>query len=376
MSDTRLYTVFIPTTDLGSQSTTQGKNISSQSTLTTDLGSVQGTGSQPGTTPISGAFKGEYADLIAKELSELGQAPNYTEVPLFTDDDNPKNDGYVTVESFDVNPANPRQTAQLWEYNGSITEEGTARSHFRSIETQPTSVDNPFDLGSDDLVALPATQTKVRWYDETGQVSEPATVQSTISGRFIDINTFSPNEPSFDNPSLLAKIPYEDEGKMDARVWDDQNRVQFDADGVNSWQKVFSTGHNFAGDAIVENGLLQLTLDEDGESMSFAEWDDTNSEYSSVALGTSDWVLFDHNFTRLSPTRTEGQMRFRNTTDDSTHTMNFQVNRASNRVLFFVPPNEDPIPSGLETKLDPIAEEWTFTTQSVQTTIPRSEVNN
>lgn len=376
MTNTFLYTTIISEQSAGSVSSKQGKNISSQSSLTTDFGTVNETGSRPGDRPISGALKGQYADIVAKELSELGQAPNYGNIALFTDDNDPKNDGYVTIESFDVNPANPRQNIELWEFSGRISEDGTQRSHYRAIETQTTSVDNPFSGASDNAIAIPATATKVAWYDEKGQQYYGTTLNPTVlSGRFIDVERYDPDDTPFDNPTLIGKVPYADEGKCDARVWDDFDRSQLDANGINSWQKVFSTDHNFKGGARVENGLLRLELDEDEERINLEEWDDANSTYSTVQINQSDWVLQDYNFTRISPSRVEGQIRFRDTSGPAWHSLNFQVNRAIRRVLFTTPPNEGSIPSGLETALNPIASEWKQEHQANRKILSRREVN-
>lgn len=373
MTNRFLYTIPITETNQGQISADNSKRVSSQSSLSTDFGDVQETGAQPGTRPVSGAVKGLYSDLITKELSELAQAPNYGSVVYFTDDSDPLDDAYVTVENFKRNPANPR-TDQIWQYDGRLTEQGTNRSHYRAVETQPVSISNPFDGSGTDLIGLPATATKVSWYDEKGQSREAATIQSTITGRFNDVETYDPAEPSFNNPTLIAKVPYSDEGGIDARVWDDFDRSQLDGNSINSWQKVFATGHNFNGALVIENGLLRLTADEDAQSLSFEEWDTGTSSYSTVQLGSSSWMLDEINLTRISPTRTEGQMRF---TDGSTfHTLDYQVNRASNRVLFITPTNEGSIPSGLSTLLSPIAEDWSNESQPIQKILARSEVNN
>jgi len=44
--------------------------------------------------------------------------------------------------------------------------------------------------------------------------------------------------------------------------------------------------------------------------------------------------------------------------------------------LFTVPKNNGAIPSGLETKLSPVAETWTADLQPVKTVLSRSEVND
>lgn len=377
MADRFLYTVAIPERDQSTIGNDQQRRISAQTSLTTDFGNVQDTGTQPGQQPIVGAFKGLYADLMAKQLQELAQGTGYTTVAYYTDDNDPKNDAYVTVDSFTVDPANPRNAdIELWEFDGSVTEAGTRRSHWRTVETQPTNIDNPFGAGGNDRIGIPATATKVRWYDQKGQSLESASATNTIAGRFEDHEIYNPDDPSFSNPTLIYKVPYSDEGKIDARVWDDFGRSQLDGDDVNSWQKVFISGHNYNGSAVVENGLLRMTLDEDGESLTFSEWDTGTSSYSSVSLGASDWVLTDVNFTRISPSRVGGQMRFRDTNSGSFHTLDFQVNRASNRVLFITPTNQGSIPSGLDTKLDPIAEDWGDEAQPIRDIISRREVND
>lgn len=371
-----LYTVFIPDRDQQKTQTKQSKRVSKKPSLTSDSGDVQETGSSPGARPVNGVLKGEYAKLISKQLEELAVNGNYDSVAYFTDDNDPLNDAYVTVEQFSVNPIDPK-TPLLWEYDGRISEAGTRQSHFRAVETQVVPIDNPFSDGSDPRVAIPTSANAVRWYDDVSQQIENVAGFSsgqTAQGRNQEIIRYNPTNASFDDPTLLYRDSYEVEGGHDARVWDDFGRAQFDENGVNSWQKVFSTGHNFNGVARVENGLVRLNLEP--FSLDVEQWDSVNEQYDAVSLGVSDWALDTFNFTRISPGRVEGQLGLRDVISDQLYNINFQVNRSTQNILFTVPPNAGSPPQGVIDLLDPVAETWSQAPQNIVTIKAKSEVND
>jgi len=115
---------------------------------------------------------------------------------------------------------------------------------------------------------------------------------------------------------------------------------------------VFAPSHRFDGVPIVSSGKLRIALDESTNTLSAETY--SSGSWSATALGGGDWELFQFDIRQISPTQAGGKIEFRDTTQSPTafHTLTVQLARGAEAVLFSA---VDPIPSGLETRLSPIA---------------------
>jgi len=156
-------------------------------------------------------------------------------------------------------------------------------------------------------------------------------------------------------------------------VWDDHGRAKLDDDGINAWQWCFSTGHEFAGAAVLDNGLVRVELDAGLAVEAYMSGDDS---WSSVGLGASDWELDDWSLSRIGPSRVEAACRFRDPTAGSEYWLDLRLPRGYERPQWVVAQQETPpTPSGLQDLLDPVADRQDYRAGAVQGLVDRGEVS-
>jgi len=330
---------------------------------------------------IRGQFRlGEFSHKLKRELESLGES-TYTAVPLYDEDKTNLGDdrGYYELASVDVNPAH-KSTRQAYEYTVGLKKKGTRESEWTAVKTNSEDIGTGLATGSTGLIGVPSDDLKERWYS-TASGSEVATPTQTVSAEFGDVDLFDPTESSFDDPTLVFEQPYSAEGNVDVRVWDDLGEDKFaslsDGDGgtveVTQWVHAFHTGFEFDGAPIVDNGLLRLRFDESAGTVEAWEWDEGSSAWTSIALTLGDWALFDADLESLGPASVEAYLEFEDTTDGSLSACRLSVQRGLDRAVVRNPQN-DTIPSGLETALSPLASDQTTDQQPSQTLLPRGDL--
>lgn len=376
MTDKELYAVPIPSGAQSRLDRSTRQQQSRQTLLNEDSGDVAGLGSEPGDRTLVVEYADEYASVRAAEVREL--ATSFSQpLPLHVQTGTSVDDRYVVAQRGEVAPVDPRsetfQRATLL-----LSDAGTRASHWRRVRTAPAQVDHSFGNATKAPVGVPAAAEKVRWYNPTSGAREVPTVQSTRTSRLGDVDILHARNSSYDDPHLLFNIAYAEEGKTDPRVWDDRGQASITSSGAVVWQKVFSTDHVFDDQAVLENGLLRLFVDESGNSLTAEEWDTGTSSWSSLSLGTSDWEIYDLDLRTIGLAQVGGIMEFRDTTQSPTafHRLGFQLQRGAEDILFST---ATPIPSGLDSLLTPIAADHIYDPYGDLTAAPsgllaRSEV--
>lgn len=355
-----LYAVVLPRGSRVNAGASTSQQQALQALLGSDVGSVESLASEPGEQTFTVEYPDEYAAIRAAELKELsvglGQPLPYHAVGTTSIDDR-----YVTVSRSDVGPIDPRSQQFQRVRDLTLSEAGTIASHWREVATHPVDVLNPFGSDGQAPVGVPAMAAKVRWFDAvTGQTAEP-TVQATRTGRLGDVDILDATAAPFDAPNVIFELDYANEGETDPRLWDARGEASMtDGNSALLWQKVFATSHRFEGDAVLENGLIRLTFDEPNNSLTAERWDDGTSSWSSVSLGASDWELYDVDVRNVGLAQVGARVEFRDPTASPTayHTLSLQLTRGGADA--FWTDDADSTPSGLVTKLDPIAETHTY----------------
>jgi len=353
MNATQLYTLVVPWQAQTPSSSSSNRQTSSKGVLQTDIPPLETTGLEPNERRLRGRIAGAYADLMAGELRELTTA-GFETVPVFTQSATAFENGYYAVKNSDVEEVEPG-SKRLYSWMLRLEKEGTRESHYRALATSPVD-DLRNDFGNDTTaeIVVPASATDVHWYEAPSTTADAA-VQRTVEGEFGTLEVYDAEATALSKPILLYDLPYGETGVGDCVLWDTYDRAKMQ-DGVNSWARAFSTGHEFNGAAMLDTRQLRLKFDTAGNALSAWRWDDANSTWASVSLGTSDWQLASLDVRAISPARVEARVGFENPTSGETYAFRMLADRGKDAVQWLQPANEsDPAPSGLETLLGPVA---------------------
>jgi len=124
------------------------------------------------------------------------------------------------------------------------------------------------------------------------------------------------------------------------------------------------------------NALIRLRLDEPNGTLEAEEWDDANTTWTTVGLGSSQpptVSLFDVDLMDIAMVRDRAQLTF--DVGGSLFALNAILNRGYGAVQFTVPENETgPIPDDLENWLSPIASTSIADPNASKTLVARKEV--
>jgi hypothetical protein len=361
MNERILYTLKIPEDAQTSTSSTKRRNISESSVVAGGQSTAESISLQPGEQRLTGSYRGRYAERMAAKFEELFDAGDIEEVPLYGRERQLPSDGYYVLRDVEQQPQDPRGFGEdgIYRFDGALKKTGTRNTHWRATDTTLVQVDNDFGNDTTGYIGSPAAATKVRWYDGVG-TTEAASVVATRSAEYRDVDIYDADASSFD-----------------VIVWDDHGGSKTDTDGVLQWQRVFDAGHKFAGNALISNGLLRLRFAGSVPELTAQEWDDAAGAWSDVALGASDWELLDLDITTLAMARVDAQVRFENTSDGSEYPLNMSLKRGYPDAQWSIPENESgPIPSGLQDKLDPVADSSVVDPQEDKTLVAREEVRS
>lgn len=342
--------------------------------------SAKPTGVEPGERTIRGFYRGAFADVLADQLEELAAASSkgLERIPVFaTDAIEGLSDGYYTVGSATTGPYEEQAAGKLHEYTLSLESVGTRRTHFRAVACDIVTEDNDFGSGAEEPyvgIDARAREGTVRWFDAASETLEAASPVATVTGEFGDVDLYDASTPSFDSPRLIYDLPYADEGDVDVVVWDDRGKsAKTDADGVVQWQRVFSSGHGFAGSLVLSNRRVRLTVDDIAGTIAAEAY--TSGSWSDVALGTSDWVPIDIDVVTIGPAAARVQLLFENTSTGATFPLDAFLYRGWTGVLFARTENHTgATPSGLIDLLSPIASDRLESPGPTATLVERSDV--
>ncbi|MCD2204405.1 hypothetical protein [Halobacterium sp. KA-6] len=357
MSDTYLYRQAIPEQAQTRTSSQQRRQLSKLAGLQSGS-SVEDLGGDPGEYTLVGQYRGKYAELMAEELEELfGPDNDFDTVPYYSQDGQLRETGYYALSNMDVGRSDPRRDS-VQDFDGRLTREGTRQSHRRSLRVDPQQVHrNDYGNETSALVAIPTAAGKRTWYKRETQAREPVSVIETVQceGSQADVDLVDARAVDFSAPyELVYDVSYDAGGQCDVILWDDHDREKIDSEGVNSWQWVFATSHEYSGVPVVDTGRLRLHLNET-QGLTAETYDPTTDSWTSAGLPTSDWSLRDVDITTVSPLRVEAQLEFSHPSE-GVFALNLVAWRGRDRVQLLVPDSvEAATPQGLQDYLDSIA---------------------
>ncbi|PSP80163.1 hypothetical protein BRC81_02945 [Halobacteriales archaeon QS_1_68_20] len=378
MPDRKLYTIAIPA-DIQTRSRPQTqRQLSKSGVVAGGNAQAEAVSLDPNEVRIEGTIRDfQFGQLRATELEELFGAPDISTVPYYVVDERHPRDGYYALEQVVPEPPAP-QEENIQRVDGRLTRRGSHSSHWRAAETTIDPVENDFGTTQEARIGIPTAAAKVRWFDPATKQRDSATPVTSTTGEFGTVDVFDAEAAPYEDPVLLYEIAYADDPRADVMVWDDRGHgSRDDGSGAPQWQKVFQRDHEYQGERVVSNKLLRLTFDESANTLSAEQWNDTSDTWGSVALGTSDWELFDADLTFIGLARVEGQIEFRNpaTSPTSYYALDMSLASGATAARWTRPPNEsDPTPSGLVTLLDPIADGTILDPQSTRSIVERTEV--
>lgn len=349
MTDRNLYALTIPSGIQVRAEQRRPKNQARQGVLGSDTGNVESIASEPGERPLTVEYPDKYARQRAAELRETAAGLSQP-LPFYGISEQTPADAYYSVSSLDRGgPVDPR-SGKFQRARVSLTREGSPTSHFRRIQTASAQVDHPFGSDLSAPVGVPATAKKVRWFQPTTQATAIPIVQTTRTGATGDVDILDAAAAPYDQPEILYELPFTDEGVTDPRVFDSRGfNSRTDANGALQMQKVFSTSHRYEGEVVIDNGLLRLRIDESASPGIEAQRFSSGS-FSAVSLGASSWAVFDWDVRAIGLATVAGVAEFSD--GSSFHTLRWRLRRGAENVLWST---DSPVPSGLQTLLDPIA---------------------
>jgi hypothetical protein len=382
--DLKLYTLVATGAGQTDRENNLRQQIASSGVLNQDGGNIEQIASEPADQQIRGHYRARYAAKMAQELEELassGLGP--LPVTALSDSVSTALDGYYEIESADIAP--PRAaTEAVQRYDVSLSKKGTRNSAWRALETNPSQVDHDEQWGNDttELVGMPSTASKVRWYrDETSAVA-PASATSTRQAELGDVEIFDLADgrsalslSSDQDLWLIYDIDYGAEETVDIRVWDTRGYdSKHDNDGGLQWAKLFNTQHDFDDLVVLDSGVLRLELDEAAGTITAETWESSTSSWTSVGMSNdSSWSLLDVDLTHVGMVRVDAQLTFSD--GSSLYALDAILGRGDDSVLFAIPDGESaPIPSGIVDWLDPVAASTVYATAGQKDLIDRQEV--
>jgi len=378
MTDKLLHAVVVPSDAQTKSGSRKRKQLAKQGVLQSDVASTESIAPQPGQQTISGQIRGRLAVMHAKMIEEL-LSSSIPVIPFSALGEQSDVDGYYAPEDIQRDRLDARED-RLQRFEGVLTPKGTRRSHWRAQQTNPQTVDNPFGSGTASEFGLSIRARKVRWYNSTDGTITDATPQRTVQGEHDQLDIYDTDEPSFDAPTLIYDIAYDEEDRTDCVVWDTYNRPKIYEETGNSatvgsvtvgdttvssttvsiasqWQRVYVTDHEWVGDIVLETDRLRLTIDQPEDKLRAYRWDESEGQYTAVQLGNTDWRLYDVNITDIGLAQLSAQFEFESLGSGARHNLNGTLIRGLDDVVWTVPMNEDAnnVPADLITRLDPIA---------------------
>jgi len=365
MTTSRIYVLPLPLVGQRQPDSNTRNDLEAAGVLGSDTGAVETIATQPRTQTVSGYYRGQLAWKLAAELQELASLESPVSIYGTREADAA---GYFAIEKARSRPVEAPVADWLQQYTLTLTREGTRADNRRAIRTTVSQVDHPFGSSLTAEVGAPADATGVEWLDEESEKTTDPTLVATRSAELGDIEVYDARAAPYDNPTLVYDIPYADEGPVDVRVWDERSvGSKTDSDGVLQWAKVFSTGHDYAGEAILDNGLVRLRFADAG--LSAERWDDGTGTWTSQSLGTSDWSLRDVDIRHIGVARADARVRF---TDGSTvFPLDVSLKRGWTDPLWSEIDGQGGTPTGLVDLLDPIADAQTFSPGATQGLVDR-----
>jgi len=359
MGTRRLYTVSIPEDALQRRSgdQTQAQELAKLTGIATE-GSVTNVGTNPGEFRVEGQFRGEAAELLAREVAELAASSGIDSVAFYDASTSVASAGYYSVEQIQNRRFRP-QKPEVASFSVRLAREGTRDSHRRYVSTNMRQVTHDFGSDATERLGINDAAATVRWISEDRSQTTSASTTTTTPAEVGTVALYDPTDApnDYDSPGLVYQLDYADAGDVDSAVFDTYGRAEDALDGNFSWQQVFESTHEFEGNAVVENGVVRLEVDTGTNTLTAEQWDSGTSSWSAVSLGASGgWQVTEFDLVEVDPARVYSQFEFEDTDDGSTYRLDCFLHRGWDLLQFAVPQSgSGPIPTDLVTYLDPIA---------------------
>ena len=105
------------------------------------------------------------------------------------------------------------------------------------------------------------------------------------------------------------------------------------------------------------------------------EWDQGAGAWSPISLPASDWQLIEADMVDIGAASVEAQCVFKDAVSGDEYALDMRLERGREAAQWFIPESvSDPVPSGLEELLDPIADESVFQTGASLGLVSRREL--
>ena len=348
----------------------------------------------PGDVALRAQFRGRLAPVMAREAKELLEGAD-NPLPISRAGEDAAINGYYSPSDDVEAPLDPRADG-LHRVRSGLSRAGSRNTHWLVAASAPSQPNPGHEFGNAEtaLVGIPADAKRVRAVDSPSQPtgrSAPSPV-ATVQARHGAVDLYEATAEPFDDPSYLYDLAYDTQGDVDPGVWDTYGGAGMrDDDGVVQWGRVFDPGHDFGeAEAVLENGLLRLTIDEptnaDATAALDAETYDAGADsWSTVDLPSyqdggldTDWRPVDVDLTHIGQARIAAQVEFEavaGTNAGDVYSVDVELERGRESLEVWAPESVAELPPpDLEALLEPIASTSVLDSGVEQGLVAREEV--
>ncbi|GAB3669564.1 hypothetical protein [Halopiger thermotolerans] len=361
-----------------------GLNLATEEPLE-DIGRADPASSSPQSVDVQIYLEGNDVSWRAAEIDTLLNTPTFA--PVAVAGTGPVGiDGYYVASNTTRTPRlNLSTTDKLSDDDTedlslSLEWSGSIGSHLRALETNPNqNIDHEYGNDTSATVALPSAARNVQWrLNGSRSLAAPTATKQTAYG---DVELYNLEDSGYtlgdaETPTLLFELDKQQDAAGEVRVFDTRSFDTREVDGERVWQRIFSRGHEAAGEVVMDNGLIRLRLDEAAGTLEAEEWDSSSGSWTTVGLEAdqpSTVSLFDVDLTSVAMVRDQAQLTF--DVDGSLFALNAIVHAGWDTVQFSIPAGETgPVPADLESWLEPIASTSVVDPNASKTLISRNEV--
>ena len=394
-----IYKIPLPEATTPTERDALGTQLAEQGVLGGDA-IVEALSTQAADLTLTGRYAvgAYYGQLLATELEELADS-SLSAVPLYGGAESRA--GYYEIASANVEPVHAGGR-DIWEWELSLTNVGTRKSHFQAVETSVTQPDPGHGFGNETTaeVAIPAAAQTVRIVDslsEPTQRDRPTPVRTETTA-FGDVDIYDANSEPFDDLAYIYDVAKDAQPPVSVHAFDTNGRdskyIEADTGRVRAWQSVFARDHEFTGGVVFENGRLRVTIDEPtaadpSATLDAERWDPAASggdgawtavDLPSYADGdiATDWQPVDVDLTHIGQPRVAAQVEFEavaGAAEGDVYSVDVELERGRESLEVWAPESVAELPPpDLEALLEPIASESVLDSGVEQGLVAREEV--
>ena len=370
----RFYTLTIDDGRVGEPSRSGGLDVSD-----TDLLDGNGT-AEPISSPsdeldVDVVHANPRGDRRAVELDELLKSVTVAPIPVAYDAE-PSLAGYYAAESTNRRIDRATDGEDRQRHSIGLKKIGTRSSHLRTVSLRVTQPDPGNIFGNDTtaLIGVPAAATRVKWYDRSFTSSEPANVAVPGAGygsaygtdygststpdNAVDLYDARDVSDTLSDDAVLVYRSPDPEGELDVTVWD-----TYGSDDEVEWARVYNVDHvpRVDDELVIDNGRIRLFVADGPAAIAADEWDSVDEEWTAISLADTGWELVETDLTRIGAVAVEAQCVFGD--GSAEYALDLRLERGRQYPQWLIPQSvSDPVPSGLEELLEPIADESIYQT--------------